>query len=180
VRHPLKNRRPIGPHSRASAIGRLDGRTRSGRRLKEIEADLLGFAANGAGVVTAGQVYLARRAAIDLLRLEAMDAAFASGEISDASAKIAHALRNSTRLDLKALRCPEFQASPPQPQPKPARQPQPKAAKPAAAGPFDETIADLDRLLPSIDDAHRLAVELGRRGLDRVAPPGGTSGGRRP
>src|SRR5262249_8467654 len=85
---PLKNRRRIGPRSGVSAIKNLDGRRREARRLREIEADLGGFAVNGTGVISQGQRYLVARLAIDILRLEMMDGRMAAGTITDTDAKV--------------------------------------------------------------------------------------------
>ena len=113
VRRQKKNTRPIGPRSKINTIRSLDGRRREAKRLRAIENDLAVFAANGTGRISIGQKILCERLAVDIWRLEAMDSAFAAGTISDSSAKIAHALRNSVRLGLRDLRRAEFRAAPP-------------------------------------------------------------------
>jgi hypothetical protein len=106
-----KTTRAIGPHSGIDSLLKLDGRRREARRLKAIIADLTSFA-GGSDRISIGQVYLIRRLAVDLLRLEMLDGEMAKGSISASDAKIAHALRNSSRLGLRDLNSAEFR--PPQ------------------------------------------------------------------
>src|SRR5207247_867920 len=95
-----KTIRKIGPHSGLDSFLKLDGRRREAKRLKSIIADLTEFA-GGADRISIGQMYLVRRVAVDLLRLELLDAEMARGTISRADAIVAHALRNSSRLGLR-------------------------------------------------------------------------------
>jgi hypothetical protein len=97
-----KNRPPLGAHSRRLASGKLDGRTRVARRLRAITAELTDHL-GGPDRVTAPQRYLIERVAIDIVRLEALDAEMATGRISEHDARIAHALRNSVRLALREI-----------------------------------------------------------------------------
>jgi hypothetical protein len=117
VRRQQKNRRPVGPHSRNTALSKLDGRRREAKRLAAIVDDLTRFAAGASNTVTIGQVYLIKRLAIDVLRLELLDGEMTMSTISQADAVVAHALRNSVRLGLRDLRRPEFRAAPPPPKP---------------------------------------------------------------
>ena len=163
----------IGSHSSRARLRSIDGRTSAGKYVRGIQRALIAEC-GGEGSVSAAQRLLIERTSIDLLRLRLMDHDLASGKISDHLAKVAHALRGTVRLslrDLSALARPPKLTKPSRPT---------KAPKAAPAGPFDDVLRDMDRLLPSIDDEHRLAVELGRRGLDRVAGRRGPSGGRGP
>jgi hypothetical protein len=103
--HPMNTQktRDIGAHSRPHRLAKLDGRTREAKRLREITRDLTNHV-GGAAQVSAAQRYLIQRTAIDILRLELLDADMATGRISDHSARIAHALRNSVRLALRDLK----------------------------------------------------------------------------
>jgi hypothetical protein len=53
--------------------------------------------------VSVAQRYLIERAAIDILRLELLDAEMATGTFSEHDGRVAHALRNSVRLMLRDL-----------------------------------------------------------------------------
>lgn len=79
--------------------------------MRQIESDLIGHL-GGAERVSVAQRLLVERVAIDLMRLELLDAKMAAGEISDHDARIAHALRNSVRLALRDL---GLKAAPPPP-----------------------------------------------------------------
>lgn len=81
-------------------LARLDRRTREGRRLQEIQRDLL---AGIGGEPTPAQKYLIERTAVDLLRLELYDVEMALGTLSDHGARVCHALRNTVRLALRDL-----------------------------------------------------------------------------
>src|SRR5947207_12854550 len=98
--------RHIGPHSRIHRLSKPDGRTREAKRLKAITQDLLAHV-GGAGHVSAPQRYLIERTAIDILRLELLDGDMATGRVSDHSARIAHALRNSVRRCASLARGPQ-------------------------------------------------------------------------
>lgn len=57
----------------------------------------------GPDKVTAPQRILIQRTAVDLLRLELLDAEMAAGTFSAHDSRVAHALRNSVRLALRDL-----------------------------------------------------------------------------
>jgi hypothetical protein len=92
--------RQIGACSRRDALRKIDGRTRSGRYLRQIERELIEHLG---GSASAPQRYLVERVAVDLLRLRLLDSEMAAGTISDHDARVAHALRNSVRLALREL-----------------------------------------------------------------------------
>lgn len=94
------NTHRIGPGSRTDRLRKLDGRTRVARRLRAITADLV---AHVGGAPSSTQRYLIDRTAIDILRLEQLDAAMATGRCSEHDSRVAHALRNSVRLALREL-----------------------------------------------------------------------------
>ncbi len=80
----------------------LKGRSHVGRRLRAIKRELTEHL-GGPDRVTAPQRFLIERLAIDLVRLELLDLEMTNGTISEHDARVAHALRNSTRLALKDL-----------------------------------------------------------------------------
>ena len=92
ARYPA-TRSEIGPSSRVHALRKLDGRTRESKFLKT-EADLLA-SIGGPERASLPQKILIRRIAIDLLRLELIDAEMIEGRLTDHDGRIAHALRNS-------------------------------------------------------------------------------------
>jgi hypothetical protein len=83
-------------------LAKLDGRTKESRRLRQIEHELTENA-GGANRVSAPQRYLIERVAIDILRLELLDAEMVAGTLSAHDGRVAHALRNSVRLALREL-----------------------------------------------------------------------------
>jgi hypothetical protein len=92
--------RGIGPHSRRDSWAKIDGRTKTAKRLRQITDELNAYAGDR---ITAPQRFLIDRLAHDLVRLELLDARMAAGEVSEKDAVISHALRNSTRLALRDL-----------------------------------------------------------------------------
>lgn len=104
----------VGPTSPRHRLRKLDRRTREGRFLARTEAALLDHASRG-GIeqVSMPKRIIAGRVAADLLRLELLDQKMLDGAASDHDLRIGHALRNSVRLDLKALGL----ESPPKPAP---------------------------------------------------------------
>jgi hypothetical protein len=95
-----KNTRRIGSESRTDRLRKLDGRTKVARRLRTITMDLV---VHVGGQPSAAQRYLIDRLAIDILRLELLDAKMAAGNFSEHDGRVAHALRNSMRLSLREL-----------------------------------------------------------------------------
>jgi len=92
----------MGGSSRSNRLRKLDGRTREAKRLRAITTDLIGHV--GPDRVTMPQRILIERTAVDLLRLELLDAEMAAGTFSDHDGRVAHALRNSVRLALRELK----------------------------------------------------------------------------
>src|SRR5689334_2169887 len=88
---------PVGPYSRPATLRKLDQRTREARYLRRVTADLIAHL-GGAAAVTAPRRYLIDRLAMDLLRLELLDAKTAAGQLTDHDGRTAHALRNAVRL----------------------------------------------------------------------------------
>jgi hypothetical protein len=70
--------------------------------LRAITSDLVNHV-GGPDRVTVPQRILIERTAVDLLRLELLDAEMAAGTFSDHDGRIAHALRDSVRLALREL-----------------------------------------------------------------------------
>lgn len=105
------NRPPLGPHSRAFARGSLgdaiDGRSREGKFLRKVEAELTEHVG---GAPSFTQRLLIRRAARALLRLELLDEKMASGNWTDHDARTFGGLNNALRLCLREL---GFKAAPP-------------------------------------------------------------------
>jgi hypothetical protein len=93
---------PVGGSSRAHRLRKLDGRRREAKRLQAIKNDLAAHL-GGWERVSVAQRYLIERAAIDILRLELLDAEMATGTFSEHDGRVAHALRNSVRLMLRDL-----------------------------------------------------------------------------
>ena len=73
---PAHDRRPIGPHSRRIALGKLDGRRRESKLMRELTAELT---AHVGGKPSAVQRRLIERATVLHLRLVLMDAAAEPG-----------------------------------------------------------------------------------------------------
>ena len=95
-----KNSPAIGATSRVDRLRSIDGRTAIGRRLRQIVRELV---AHVGGQPSAPQRYLIDRVAVDLVRLEMLDAKIASATFSAHDGRVAHALRNSVRLALREL-----------------------------------------------------------------------------
>jgi hypothetical protein len=93
-------------------LAKLDGRTKQARRLREIKDDLIRHV-GGADRVTAPQRYLIDRCAVDIFRLELLDAAMTAGTFTETDGVIAHALRNSMRLTLRELGLKPVAPAPP-------------------------------------------------------------------
>lgn len=83
-------------------LAKIDKRTREARRLRQIEHDLFEHL-GGVDRASAPQRYMIERVAIDIVRLELLDAKMTDGTVTDLDARVAHALRNSTRLALREL-----------------------------------------------------------------------------
>jgi hypothetical protein len=92
----------IGPRSRPHRLRKLDGRSREAQFLKRIERELLDDL-GGPGNVSVAKRLLVERVAIDLMRLELLDARMAAETVTVHDGRVAHALRNSVRLTLRAL-----------------------------------------------------------------------------
>ena len=94
----------IGPHCRALTRGSLgdefDGRSREGKFLRRIEAELT---AQVGGSPSFGQKLLIRRISRATLRLEAFDAKLDAGSWTSHDARTYGGLSNSLRLMLKEL-----------------------------------------------------------------------------
>jgi hypothetical protein len=92
----------IGPYSRPHRLRKLDGRSREARYLRRIESELIAHL-GGTERVNAAQRILIERLAVDLLRLELLDGKVATGDLTEADGRIAHALRGSVRLALRDI-----------------------------------------------------------------------------
>lgn len=108
----LKTTSPMPGISRPDRLQKIDGRTREARRLREITRDLTKHC-GGSGQVSAAQRYLIERTAIDLLRLELLDAKTAMGRLTEHDRRIAHTCRSSVRLALRQLGMKPVAARPP-------------------------------------------------------------------
>jgi hypothetical protein len=96
-----KNTPLIGATSRRDRLRKVDGRTRIGRRLRQIERDL---SAHVGGQPSATQKILIDRLAADIVRRELYEAEIASGaDLSAHDGRVLHALQNSIRLGLREL-----------------------------------------------------------------------------
>jgi hypothetical protein len=111
--HTEKITRPLGAAFRSNTLKKLDGRTKTARRLREIISELTEHC-GGVERVSAAQRYLIERTAIDILRLEALDVEMAAGTVSAHDARISHALRGSVRLALRDLHTHGMKAAAPQ------------------------------------------------------------------
>lgn len=112
IKSAVQKGRNIGGASRPHRLAKLDGRTREARRLRQINRELTDHV-GGSDRVSAAQKYLIARTAIDILRLELLDAEMAAGTVSNHDARVAHALRNTVRLALRALGMKAAAAKPP-------------------------------------------------------------------
>jgi hypothetical protein len=102
----------MAARARTNTLRRLDGRTKEARRIKTITADLAAHL-GGPERVSAAQRYMIERVAIDLVRLEKLDAKATAGTFSEHDGRVAHALRNSVRLALRELGDVQPPGSPP-------------------------------------------------------------------
>jgi hypothetical protein len=125
--------RQVSVYSQPATWAKIDGRTKTAKRLRQITEQLTDYAAGGTDRITAPQRFLIDRLAHDLVRLELLDGRMAAGEVSEKDAVISHALRNSTRLALRDLA--RFGAQP-------ARNTDGDSAKPPDLA---EVIADISR-----------------------------------
>jgi hypothetical protein len=99
---PAKTRR-IGPYSRAfrSALGtQFDGRSREGRFIRKVEAEIV---AQLGGTASFIQMSLIRRAARTMLQLELLDKKFSSGNWTQPDGHVQGGLANNLRLTLVSL-----------------------------------------------------------------------------
>jgi hypothetical protein len=95
---------PLRPHSRTLTRGvigaAIDGRSKEGRYLRAVEADLTDHAG---GALTTTQKILVHRCARLMLRLEIFDEKLTTGEMTGHDARTYNALQNSLRLALRDL-----------------------------------------------------------------------------
>jgi hypothetical protein len=105
LRKLLPDGRLIRSANRTETLRVLDGRSREARRIKTIAMDLAVYL-GGPERVNAAQRLLIDRAAVDLVRLEKLDARMTAGTLTELDGRIAHALRNSVRLVLRDLGLP--------------------------------------------------------------------------
>jgi hypothetical protein len=99
---PAKTRR-IGPYSRAfrNALGdQFDGRSREGRFLRKVEAEIV---AQLGGTASFIQMSLIRRAARTMLQLELLDKKFSSGTWTQLDGHVQGGLANNLRLVFREL-----------------------------------------------------------------------------
>ena len=80
----------------------MDGRSIVGRRLRSITRELTAHL-GGPERVTVPQKLLIERLAVDIVRLELLDAEVIEGGISAHDARVMHALRGTVRLGLRDL-----------------------------------------------------------------------------
>jgi hypothetical protein len=104
----------IGPYSAAFTRGSvgdtIDGRSREGRFLRRVEAELL---AGVGGEPTFAQSLLIRRAARSMLQLELLDEKMAAGDWTAHDARTQGGLNNAVRLALKELGLKAIAKKPP-------------------------------------------------------------------
>jgi hypothetical protein len=101
VRRLLPDARRLSKHHRTQTVRRLDGRTREARRIKTISADLAAHLGGPERVNP--QRLMIERIAVDLMRLEKLDAKAAIGTFTEHDGRVGHAMRNSIRLALRDL-----------------------------------------------------------------------------
>ena len=96
--------RPLGPHSRVltrGALGDVNGRTREGRFLRQIEKELVGQLGREPSF---GERLLIRRISRGMLQLELFDQKLSTeGEFTAHDARAFSALGNQVRLGLREL-----------------------------------------------------------------------------
>ena len=85
---------------RGSLGDQIDGRSREGRFLRDVERELV---AHVGGKPTVTQKLLIRRLARGLLRLELLDERITRGELNDHDARTFSALSNAVRLTAREL-----------------------------------------------------------------------------
>jgi hypothetical protein len=94
----------FGPHSRAFRAGalgdRIDGRSREGRFLRKVEAELV---AQIGGQLSFAQTLLIRRIARATLQLELLDEKMMAGAFTAYDARIQGGLQNAVRLMLREI-----------------------------------------------------------------------------
>jgi hypothetical protein len=93
----------VGPYSTAftrGTVGDIDGRSREGRFLRRVEAELV---AQVGGQPSFAQSLLIRRAARSMLQLELLDGKMASGAWTGHDARTQGGLNNAVRLALREL-----------------------------------------------------------------------------
>jgi hypothetical protein len=98
----LPDARRLPKYSRVNTLRVLDGRSKQARRIKTIMADLVADM-GGAEQVSVAQRLLIERLAVDIVRLELLDAKATGGSFTELDGRIAHALRNSVRPVLRDL-----------------------------------------------------------------------------
>jgi hypothetical protein len=92
----------VGSTSRYDRLRRVDGRTREGKYLRQIERELTADL-GGPDRISVAQRLLVERVAVDMLRLALLDREMMNGNFSAHDSRVSHALRNSTRLTLRTL-----------------------------------------------------------------------------
>ena len=97
-----KNTTRLGSTSRRDRLRHIDGRTVEGKYLRKIERDLIADL-GGPDRISAAQRLLVERVAVDMLRLVLLDREMMNGGFTAHDSRVAHALRNSTRLTLRTL-----------------------------------------------------------------------------
>ncbi len=101
---PSAKLRPLGPHSRVltrGALGDVNGRTREGRFLRQIEKELIGQLGREPSF---GERLLIRRISRGTLQLELFDQKLSTeGEFTAHDARAYSALGNQVRLGLRDL-----------------------------------------------------------------------------
>jgi hypothetical protein len=100
----LTSRRGVGPYclafSRGSVGDTIDGRSREGKFLRRVEAELV---AQVGDEPSFAQSLLIRRAARSMLQLELLDAKMSSGSWTAHDARTMGGLNNAVRLALREL-----------------------------------------------------------------------------
>ena len=93
----------VGPYCRVfsrGSLGEIDGRSREGKFLRRIEAELV---AQVGGSPSFAQSLLIRRAARSMLQLELLDAKMAAGTWTGHDSRTQGGLNNAVRLALREL-----------------------------------------------------------------------------
>ncbi len=94
---------------RRGALGDIDGRSKEGRFLKTVEADLL---SQLGAAPTVSQRLLVRRIARSLLIADVLDVKLANGDWNDCDARTAGGVNSAIRLGLIALGLKAAQPAP--------------------------------------------------------------------